>query len=1164
MSLLKAQALSIAGQSNQWGQLCPAGQALAVAESAKQHSGITLAIVKTVQEATSLHRAIEFFLLNTSIPTMMFPDWEILAYDVFSPHQDIISQRLQILAALPKIKKAVLIVSLPTVLHQLPPTDYVASRTFDYGLGDELDRELLKRQLTHAGYQRVDTVYEHGEYAFRGSIIDIFPMGEKHPFRVDLLDDEIESLRIFDADTQRTLNTIDHLQLLPAKEFPLDKQGINHFLNSWHDHFDQDPNACQLYLDIKDGLAPQGIEYYLSLFFSKTASLLDYLPDDTRVFSQLGLQEASRTFWQDIIHRFQEYGVDPQRPLLHPKDVFIPVEALFYQLKRFPVTLLSEESVGVSSKTEDLSIIQLPDIAANAKLNNPLQALANFIQHMGANSRLLFCAESSGRREILLELLKKANLNPTEFECWQQFVNDEQKLGITVYPINQGLYHQDASVCLITEGELFGQQVLQKRRRSALSESPSAVFKSLAELKLGAPVVHLEHGVGRYEGLITLTVDGAVQEFLSLVYAQGAKLYVPVSSLHLISRFSGGDEITAPLHQLGSDKWDKAKQKAQKQVRDTAAELLDIYSRRASKQGFACVDNHDDYHKFCSEFAFEETADQLSAIDAVRRDMLASQPMDRLICGDVGFGKTEVAMRASFMAVTSGKQVIILVPTTLLAHQHLENFRDRFSNWAVQIEELSRFRSTKQQQQVLSDMASGKIDILISTHKLLHANIDFTRLGLMIIDEEHRFGVRQKEQIKSLRSSVDMLTMTATPIPRTLNMSMHSIRDLSIIATPPAKRLAVKTFICKEESRTIREAILREVLRGGQVYFLHNDIKTILQTADTLAELVPEARIDIAHGQMRERQLEQIMSDFYRQRFNVLVCTTIIETGIDIPSANTILIERADKFGLAQLHQLRGRVGRSHHQAYAYLLTPAERKLTSQASKRLQAIAAADHLGSGFTLATNDLEIRGAGELLGESQSGHIQTIGFTLYLEMLDQAVMEIQNGDEPKSAGFDRGIEVNLHLSALIPQDYIADTNTRLTLYKRLSNCTDKQQLYDLQVEMIDRFGLLPEPLKTLVKITELRQMGEKLGLTKIEAGPKGGRLEFSNHTPVKPITIIQMIQADPSNFRLQNNHQLNFNAVMESAETRFSNVYAILDILLKSFDQADDEHGNDERAQ
>ncbi|MGB2173235.1 MAG: transcription-repair coupling factor, partial [Porticoccaceae bacterium] len=749
---------------------------------------------------------------------------------------------------------------------------------------------------------------------------------------------------------------------------------------------------------------------------------------------------AANSLWQDINRRFTEYGVDPQRPLLEPKEIFITVEDLFAEFKQLNIIHKEANASQQSGRIKSA----IPDINVNSKQTNPLEQLEQFILSLPTDTSLLFCAESAGRKEALTELLAANNIKPTAFDSWQAFRASNEVMGICIYPIDQGFYCKQRKLCLITEGELFGQQVMQRRRRSSTSESPDYIFKSLAELKIGAPVVHLDHGVGRYNGLILLAVDGSEQEFLTLTYADDAKLYVPVSSLHMISRFSGsGDETMAPLHRLGSDKWDKAKKKAAEKVRDTAAELLDIYSRRAAKQGFSCEDNEAEYRQFCSQFPFEETADQLTTIEAVRKDLLSSQPMDRLVCGDVGFGKTEVAMRAAFTVVSSDKQVVILVPTTLLAHQHLENFRDRFANWPIQVEELSRFKTAKEQQQVINQVEAGKVDILISTHKLLHANIDFSRLGLMIIDEEHRFGVRQKEKLKALRSSVDMLTMTATPIPRTLNMSMHSIRDLSIIATPPAKRLSVKTFIRKKESRVVKEAILREILRGGQVYYLHNDVKSIQRAADEIAELVPEARINIAHGQMRERELEKIMSDFYHQRFNVLVCSTIIETGIDIPSANTIIIERADKFGLAQLHQLRGRVGRSHHQAYAYLMTHPEKKLTTDATKRLEAIAAAEHLGSGFTLATNDLEIRGAGELLGEEQSGHIQTIGFTLYLEMLDQAVEAIRSGESPnKKLTFDQGIEVNLHIPALIPSSYLPDVNMRLTFYKRLANCQDKQQ--------------------------------------------------------------------------------------------------------------------------
>ena len=1130
-----------------WASQGSTAQALTIAERAISYSGISLVITATTAEASTLRTAISFFLQDSNIETKVFPDWETLPYDIFSPHQDIISDRIQILSELPTLTQAVLVLPLPSLLHQLPPTDFLASRLFDYQVDETLDRDKLHNQLTRAGYHRVETVYEHGEYAFRGSIIDIFPMGEKAPFRIDLLDNDIESLRIFDPESQRTLSSVERLRLLPAREFPLDKEGINQFLNHWHDHFDPSTTNCTVYKDVKQGIAPQGIEYYLSLFFDHTANLFDYLPEQTQVFMQGDIYSTANTLWQDINRRYTEYGVDPERPLLAPKEIFITVEDLFSEFKQLNI-IHKEQNASVTPEEIKSGI---PDISVNSKQNNPLEQLEKFILDIPADTSILFCAESAGRKEALTELVAANNIKPQPYDSWQDFRSSGETMGICIYPIDQGFYSKQRNICLITEGELFGQQVLQRRRRSTVSESPDYIFKSLAELKIGAPVVHLDHGVGRYNGLILLSVDGSEQEFLTLIYADDAKLYVPVASLHMISRFSGsGDETMAPLHRLGSDKWDKAKKKAAEKVRDTAAELLDIYSRRAARKGFSCEDNEEEYRQFCSQFPFEETADQQTTIDAVRKDLLSPQPMDRLVCGDVGFGKTEVAMRAAFTVVSSNKQVVILVPTTLLAHQHLDNFRDRFANWPIQVEELSRFKTAKEQQQVINEVEAGKVDILISTHKLLHANIDFSRLGLMIIDEEHRFGVRQKEQLKALRSSVDMLTMTATPIPRTLNMSMHSIRDLSIIATPPAKRLSVKTFIRKKESRVAKEAILREILRGGQVYYLHNDVKSIQRAADELVELVPEARINIAHGQMRERELEKIMSDFYHQRFNVLVCSTIIETGIDIPSANTIIIERADKFGLAQLHQLRGRVGRSHHQAYAYLMTHPEKKLTTDATKRLEAIAAAENLGSGFTLATNDLEIRGAGELLGEEQSGHIQSIGFTLYLEMLDQAVEAIQSGESPnKAINFDQGIEVNLHIPALIPSDYLPDVNMRLTFYKRLANCQDKQQLHELQVEMIDRFGLLPEAVKALFQIAEIRQIGEHIGLKKIEAGPTSGRLKFLQNTKVEPISIIKLVQQNPNKYKLLNNDQLSFTMPMGNPELRLSSVYAMLSSLTET---------------
>jgi len=1148
MSIIQQQPASKPGDKQHWGELRAAGRALAVAEAALDYSGLTMLVTETARQAAEQTRALQFFTAEQQLPIYSFPDWETLPYDIFSPHQDIISQRLQTLANLPSARQGIIVVPLSTLMHRIAPTDFVASHSFSYTIGEELDRTQLQDQLGRAGYRRVDTVFEHGEFAFRGSIIDIYPMGEKNPFRIDLLDDEIESLRRFDPESQRTTETVNQLLLLPAREFPTDSEATNRFLNNWHDHFDHDPGQCSIYNDIKDGIAPQGIEYYLPLFFEQTATLFDYLPNDVQLFTHAGIEEAAATFWQDINSRHEEYGVDPERPILPPGEIFVPTEILFQHIKQLARTIISHQQVEERAGQSNLQLHAVPEVAVNAKLTNPLNNLQVFIEGIGADVKILFCAESAGRREVLTELLKGIDIKPTEVDHWQQFVTGDHSYCITTYPIDQGVYCPAQQICLITEGELFGQQVMQRRRRSKASESPDYVFKNLAELKVGSPVVHIEHGVGRYQGLITLEVDRAIQEFLMLSYADDAKLYVPVSSLHLISRFGGGDQVAAPLNRLGTDKWDKAKEKAAKQVRDTAVELLDIYSRRAARKGFACDSNEEDYQKFSSDFAFETTADQQEAIEAVRRDLLSAQPMDRLVCGDVGFGKTEVAMRAAFTAVSSGKQVVVLVPTTLLAHQHLQNFRDRFANWPVRVEELSRFKTNKEQEQIIAATETGNVDILISTHKLLHAQIDFSKLGLMVIDEEHRFGVRQKEKIKSLRSSVDILTMTATPIPRTLNMSMHSIRDLSIIATPPAKRLSVKTFVRKQESRVTREAILREILRGGQVYFLHNDVKSIQRAADELADLVPEARIQIAHGQMRERQLEQVMSDFYHQRFNVLVCTTIIETGIDVPSANTILIERADKFGLAQLHQLRGRVGRSHHQAYAYLMTPQDKKLTADATKRLEAISAADHLGSGFTLATNDLEIRGAGELLGEEQSGHIQAIGFTLYLEMLDRAVNAIRNGAKPDlDAALHQGIEVNMHLPALIPDGYLPDVNMRLTLYKRLSNCQTKEHLHELQVEMIDRFGLLPDEVKALFQLAELRQFGEQLGLKKIEAGPNGGRLQFTENTAVEPMTIVSMVQNNPAIFRLQNNDQLSFTMPMDSAEQRFSEVNKILQQLL-----------------
>ena len=1148
MSILNLPAANSAGDKRFWFNACCTGMALAIAEACQAHQGLIIVITDSARSASQLESELGFFL-GDETPVFHFPDWEILPYDLFSPHQDIVSERLRTLFRLPQIQCGVVVVPVTTLMLRLPPVEFVAQRAFEYHTGDQLNIDQLRTKLERSGYRCVETVVEHGEFTLRGSLIDIYPMGAKLPFRIDLFDDEIESLRTFDPETQRTLTKTDHICLLPAREIPLDKPAIKRFQDNWLARFDVDQRRCPIYQDISDGITSQGIEYFLPLFFEQCATLFDYLPDNCLVFTENTIEPAAEKFWHDLSQRYDEYNVDPTRPLLPPSDVFVPVAELFGDLKKYPRTQFSANPVPkeLADKTNQQALdCQLPPpVAINAKAENSLQALEAFL--LSTDQRVLFCAESQGRRETLLELLGRINIHPETIDNWSTFSNSKSTLAITVYPLARGLSITPSNICLITESELFGQQVMQRRRRNKQRGDADQVVKNLTELRVGAPVVHIDNGVGRYRGLQTIDTGGEPQEFLTLEYADDAKLYVPVASLHLISRYSGSEEELAPLHRLGTEQWQKAKDKALKQIRDTATELLDIYAARAARKGFSCKDPEEDYQIFCADFPFEETLDQLETIEATKRDMLSEQPMDRLVCGDVGFGKTEVAMRAAFIAVSSGKQVAMLVPTTLLAHQHVENFRDRFANWPVTIEELSRFRTAKEQETVLADAAGGKVDILIGTHKLLHTDIDYSNLGLLIIDEEHRFGVRQKEKVKALRAEVDILTLTATPIPRTLNLSMSGIRDLSIIATPPAKRLSVKTFVRQDDPRVIREAILREILRGGQVFYLHNEVKSIERTARELLELVPEARIEIAHGQMRERELEKVMSDFYHQHFNILVCTTIIETGIDIPSANTIIIDRADKFGLAQLHQLRGRVGRSHHQAYAYLLTPPAETMTSDAVKRLEAISAADQLGAGFTLATHDLEIRGAGELLGEDQSGHIQSIGFTLYMELLDRAVDAIRQG---KSIDLDiplaEDIDIKLNIPALIPDDYLPDVHMRLMMYKRIANAESENDLKELQVEMIDRFGLLPNYLKNLFQVTSLKLKAREIGINKIETGPMGGRVDFGSDTLVEPLTIVQLVQQAPDIYRLQGASTLKFTATMDTAEQRIQNTNELLSLL------------------
>ncbi|CAM3524650.1 transcription-repair coupling factor [Parendozoicomonas haliclonae] len=1151
MSLTDFDLPSRAGDRRQWGRATGSAGASAIADIAGQHSGLTLVIAPDTEQAERLQRELRFFLgLNDqashdAIELLQFPDWETLPYDTFSPHRDIVSRRLKTLYRLPSTRQAVLIVPVTTLLHRIAPRSWLQGNSLVIRKGDTLDREQYRLDLEAAGYTCVDTVLSHGEYALRGSLLDIFPMGSETPYRIDLFDDEVDTLRTFDPDTQRSLTDINSIQLLPAHEFPMDKKGRDHFRSQYRDAFDVDYRACPMYVDIGQGLASPGIEYFLGLFF-ETESLFDHLPNNTLVVAIGELQASVSQFLDEANSRYESHRVNPERPLLSPARVFLNTDELFSKLLDHPRITLTTEDQPEKVGRLNLATAVLPDVAAEPRKEQPLQKLIEFLH---GNNRILFTAESAGRRENLLELLGKSGIRPEVVDSWQSFVQGSVPIGMTVAPIDQPLIlaQDDIGIALITESQILGGQVMQRRRRKTTEDAGEQMIRNLSELREDAPVVHIDHGIGRYKGLITLEVDGQTQEFLQLEYADEAKLYVPVSSLHLIARYTGADDALAPMSRLGSEQWTKARRKAAEKARDSAAELLDIYARREARTGFAFPSPDSDYDTFAAGFPFETTPDQQSAINAVVADMTSPRPMDRLVCGDVGFGKTEVAMRAAFLAVQGGKQVAILVPTTLLAQQHFESFRDRFADWPINVEVISRFKSAKQITEMKDKLASGSIDIIIGTHKLLQSDIVFDRLGLLIIDEEHRFGVRHKDKLKSLRSEVDILTLTATPIPRTLNMSMSGIRDLSIIATPPAQRLSVKTFVRQTDELLVKEAILRELMRGGQVYYLHNEVKTIEKTAEELTEMIPEARVAVGHGQMRERELEQVMQDFYHKRHNVLVCTTIIETGIDIPSANTIIIDRADKFGLAQLHQLRGRVGRSHHQAYAYLLTPPPRTMTKDAEKRLEAIEQAHDLGAGFTLATHDLEIRGAGELLGEGQSGQIQNVGFTLFMEMMERAVESIKTGKEPNlDKPLAHGTEINMRAPALIPDDYIPDVHTRLVFYKRIANTSNDDQLKDLQVELIDRFGLLPDPLKQLFRQTALRQQAEALGIERIDIGSGGGRVDFGPATEIDPLKIVMLVQQQSHLWRMEGASSLKLLKGAEKVEERFSITQNLFDRL------------------
>ena len=1133
-----------AGEKRWIGSLLGSSAALLFKEIASQSTKLYVIVARNNQHVAQLESELEFYGIKPTI----FPDWEILPYDRLSPHQDIVSERLAILSNMPK--QGILLVSASTLAQRVAPYSWVVGEHFDIRIGQKLDLETQKKQLVQAGYRLVDTVYDHGEFAVRGSIMDIFASGQAQPIRIDLFDDEIESLKFFDAETQRTTEALKNFTVLPAKEFPL-KEGRSTFRDRYAESFPTaNPKKNPIYQDVLEGIVTPGLEFYLPLFFDKKlmeaqSLLTTYLPQHCIVITNNEIEDDLTGFWQDVVRRYEDRRHNIDQPIVAPEELFVQPNKLLQALNQFPRINASAEPFESKAGVLNLAAELPPKLAVDAKKEQPFAAVKHYIDQ--AQHPVLLVAESAGRRETLKDALRAVLGEIPNVDSFAQFQQNQLKIAITNAPLDRGLL-LSKQLSVISENQLYEHRVVQRRRKRQQEVSEEFLIRSLTELSLGAPVVHIDYGVGRYAGLITLEIDEQAHEFLQLDYADAAKVYVPVTNLHLISRYSGGDPDLAPLHKLGTDTWSKAKRKALEQIHDVAAELLHIQARRQAKPGFAFEMDHSAYMQFSSGFAYEETLDQANAIEATLHDMQLAKPMDRLVCGDVGFGKTEVAMRAAFVTVQNNKQVAVLVPTTLLAQQHYESFKDRFADTAVRIEVLSRFGSNKTHVKTIEDLADGKVDIVIGTHKILQENIQFNNLGLMIVDEEHRFGVRDKERIKALRADVDMLTLTATPIPRTLNMAFSGMRDLSIIATPPARRLAVKTFVQEHTDDAIKEAILREILRGGQVYFLHNEVDSIERAAENLRYLVPEARVAVAHGQMRERELEQVMQQFYHKDYNVLVCSTIIETGIDIPNANTILIERADKLGLAQLHQLRGRVGRSHHQAYAYLLVPSLKHLKGDAEKRLDAIQRAATLGAGFMLATEDLEIRGAGELLGEQQSGSMQAIGYSLYMEMLEKATKAIQKGKTPNfDAPLSLTAEINLHLPALIPDDYLGDVHQRLLFYKRISNTDSQEKLDNIRMELIDRFGIPPQSVKHLFAVHQVRLKAEQLGMTKIDLNSNGGYVEFSPDTPVQATSIIHLMQSNPTHYRMEGGQRLKVTQKLGEYEQRIQFIVSVLNRLL-----------------
>ena len=1128
------------GLKNYWGSLFGSSEALALIEFAESQKQVVLYIAKDISHYDEVRKALNFF--NTSLEILDFSSWEVLAFDHFSPHPDIVSTRLETLSKLPSLKSGIVITTLETLSQRLCPKNYIEIYSLQLKTKQNLEIEPFSENLIKIGYRRVTTVMEQGEFCVKGALIDLYPMGTKNPYRIDLFDNEIDSIRSFDSSSQRSIEIVKEIKLLPAREFATDTDSISVFKDNYLSEFGNTDGF--IYSEVSEGRYPGGIEFYLPLFFKKTETLFDYISGEPVIVYQKGLAEAMALQAKELLERFEYCKGSLERLPLEINKVFLSTEIFFKKLSDKKQIQIQSSKIEKKEGYNFSSSI-LPPLKIEAQTKKPLNKLINFIEDF--DGQVLIVCESEGRQSVLTDLLSTHQLKVNDCSDWSDFHNQNNRLCITNASLSEGVLFE--KIAIITENNLFGKDaVKQRRRRRAKHKDFDEAIKSLVEIQLGDPVVHEHYGVGRYLGLKSRSFDGNQQDFLSLEYANGSVLMVPIAALNLISRYSGASSDNAPLHKLGSQQWTKAKRKAAEALYDVAAELLEIYAKRQSQKGFAYPAPNDSYSSFVSSFPFEETPDQLKTMDDVLLDMQSERPMDRLVCGDVGFGKTEIAMRAAFIAVESGKQVAILVPTTLLANQHDQTFNDRFSKFPIVIKSLSRFQNTKEQNEIKSHLNDGKIDIIIGTHKLIQGTIKYHNLGLIIIDEEHRFGVKQKEALKKIRGQSDILTMTATPIPRSLNMALGSLREMSIIATPPAKRTAIQTFVDEWDKNTIKEACSRELHRGGQIFVVHNDIDTIDNMAESLSDLMPNLKVRIAHGQMPSKELEQIMADFYHQRFQLLVCTTIIETGIDIPSANTIIINNAQNFGLAQLHQLRGRVGRSHHKAYAYLIIKSHQSITANARKRLDAIASLEELGAGFMLANHDLEIRGAGDLLGENQSGKISEIGFNLYHDLLKRTIKAIKNNTkfDIKDALVEE-VEINSGIACIIPDTYLPDVHERLVLYKRIASAANDDELKELKIEMIDRFGLLPDQTNNLFESTLLKIQSKEIGILKINIYDEKLEITLNEKNLIDTSKIINLIQTKPQQFQLKNQNTLISNETMEADYSRIRGASKLIDSLV-----------------